>query len=1833
MKDSGQAKPGSYPKPSGVNEDTSQENVRTLASTKYFDDWSGRGAWSIVIANRAVGNLRQIRKGDGHVFRMISKKIQDLSQGFFSDDNHKRLVGLNSEVPIYEAKVSRDLRIVYQIDLDTDVEAKMDNRLWSLVSNYHATRRGKEYRRRCSFRETPRALGINVTLPAQFPHEEGIEVPIEPQPGQSAGVDSDIKEEDLSAVRSLVASEKFIIMSKSLVKSIVDDLDGGHIFQVSPKEKEVIYYNSACFVLGRSGTGKTTCIVFKMLGIEKMFEWAEEGRPRQVFITQSPELAQRVQDYYQALVQTDSNQSARSTELATDDNESILADLRDEDVEAFGLPSRYSLLEDKHFPLFLTFDQLCSLLEEDYKFEFGRIARLQASARRFDPKFRVEIDNEPDQSYINERLLPAVLTMDKIKENKHASVTFEVFAIAYWPHFDQRLTKELDPALVYSEFLGVIEGSEFTLTSQSGVLSRSEYLELSDGNSLLTSQRDKIYTLYESYRKARGQLGGYDAAERTHALIVATQDGKRLPGPKIDAIYVDEAQDNLLIDTKLMRNLSNNPHGILMAGDTAQTISAGSSFRFEDLKAFSWRLEAQDEAVRAKRRKPIHPTLFHLSVNYRSHGGIVECASAIVELVSDLFPNSIDKLEKEAGLIGGPRPTFFSGWERSNIPIDQFLRDQEDVKIDFGANQVILVRNDAARNALRSQVGDIGLVLTLYESKGLEFNDVLLYNFFEDSVASDTTWRIVLNGLNCNKFGPLPQFDEVRHAVICSELKNLYVGLTRARNHCWILDVSERAEPMKAFWTERNLIEKCGPGDPIPQLSASSSESEWAERGRTLFERQLYTQAVLCFERAGLPLERDISAAYETRKQARLLQATKSNDRESRTTFRQAAEEFLECGKTTTFKQQISCYLRAADCYVQAEEWKLAAEVFILAREFGMAAKNFRHAGCFAEAVDTIKAHQEEIPENVAEEIIKVARLEYLRTDQYDQAEELFDDLDEQLDCMEDFGLESGRIQVLELHQRHEEATEAAVEAAFKEGNIVEGVRLLQSSEDPELRNQAVEKALGGLWILFPLSRQVGAVESPAADALFQYLSISEPGMLADSEETHQLEVFRIIHAGDLARIGSLAQSHGILASDSPYRSTLSLLCFPRSSGMLIPSEKWSIQHFINTAKLTWKYVTQLFLFARTLDISELSSQRLLGIEPAEHRHSATGSSEDAIVSSGFRIYSTSPLFGLLQQREASDQITTSNHALGLTSSTATESVTRELALNAVYSLLNADIFRVHEAASSSFQALYPCLDYVFENCKRSDCRRQHVNSLQASETERQVSFNLRTRALIMQVHLVDKYYAQTRQEEAERRKLRRIWAHKMYEALMPLFPPLGGFQCVDGAIIPELDNGARLISEWCHQALFELDPHYGAEDKFLSSVLASLDLAFRIDGKRFATYVGDLHSSRLIKPRRDLMISNTRFRSHHSFHSIVHDFVDFYRRKSDDAIRRVIQATRHVVLNNLAIEANLLVHLLEFIGREIIVHQRTRLRGISGVFDDLVVPQSWALDLVKRAPMVTQRGVELKELMDYLGTLYRALEILREYHPLRPSSFFSFSGRGSLNLQGRGILMLRICRIIVLVANNTGFALAMQETARLNVSRALTGPEGVHHSLCERILRNSSWADLEDIVIRCPLNCGPDRLVRLYLRKNTSLPQPRSNNFIRLIVYSKASELNQLLSLISSIQRTQPSLNPQAETFNPSHPSQSSTTNQTIASNTARNLESEEGDTTGLMQTGQQATPFNAPETHLESMHILTFNEIEAGRKILFVYRQHVLRKQARLRAAVATIWLPGASFVEGLL
>jgi superfamily I DNA/RNA helicase len=67
------------------------------------------------------------------------------------------------------------------------------------------------------------------------------------------------------------------------------------------------------------------------------------------------------------------------------------------------------------------------------------------------------------------------------------------------------------------------------------------------------------------------------------------------------------------------------------------------------------------------------------------------------------------------------------------VPVDASSKDEEAETTSFGEERVILVRDEQARLELQATLGDSALVLTILQSKGMEFNDVFLYDFFTAS--------------------------------------------------------------------------------------------------------------------------------------------------------------------------------------------------------------------------------------------------------------------------------------------------------------------------------------------------------------------------------------------------------------------------------------------------------------------------------------------------------------------------------------------------------------------------------------------------------------------------------------------------------------------------------------------------------------------------------------------------------------------------------------------------------------------------------------------------------------------------------------------------------------------------------------------------------------------------------------------------------------------------------------------------------------------------------------------------------------------------------------------
>jgi len=352
-------------------------------------------------------------------------------------------------------------------------------------------------------------------------------------------------------------------------------------------------------------------------------------------------------------------------------------------------------------------------------------------------------------------------------------------------------------------------------------------------------------------------------------------------GCAIDKLYADEVQDFTQAEVALLVRLCRDPYSLFLCGDSAQTIARGVGFRFKDLRTIWKQLGLGD------RTPPKPKSLLH---NYRSHQGCLRLAAAVVRVIYRLFPNSIDNLPPDAGVLDGPKPVLIEETD-TRLLLKLILGNiRTTAAIEFGAHQVVLVRDDAARRSLPAEL-KLALVLTVYEAKGLEFDDVLLYNFFADSPA-EKEWRVVRGiareaaAADAETSGAVADvsydemagagrreldFDADAHKLLESELKCLYTAITRSRVNVWIFDRDKgRREAMFDAYRGLDLVKVIGDieaeGEAAGVFAKTTTPKEWRKRAFDLRQKASQTSdddldmrcallnvAVQAFESAGEP--------------------------------------------------------------------------------------------------------------------------------------------------------------------------------------------------------------------------------------------------------------------------------------------------------------------------------------------------------------------------------------------------------------------------------------------------------------------------------------------------------------------------------------------------------------------------------------------------------------------------------------------------------------------------------------------------------------------------------------------------------------------------------------------------------------------------------------------------------------------------------------------------------------------------------------------------------------------------------------------------------------------
>ncbi|XP_027747610.1 TPR and ankyrin repeat-containing protein 1 isoform X2 [Empidonax traillii] len=691
----------------------------------------------------------------------------------------------------------------------------------------------------------------------------------------------------------------------------------------------------------------------------------------QIFVTKNPVLCQEVQKNF---IELSKSSKVTSHFKPLEPNIHKLQDVKDE-----------------NFPLFVTSKQLLLLLDAsmpDPFFPRNEDGSLKRIIIGWSPQEDLVIPNWQDED--EEGNLEAEHNEDGGAADAYSResdpwtfVTYDVFAKEIWPKMIKG--KSLyNPALVWKEIKSFLKGSFEALSSFGGKLTEEQYKRLGRKRSPnFREDRSEIYHLFCLYQQILSQGGYFDEEDLLYNLSQRLSKLRELPW-SIHEFYGDEIQDFTQAELALLMKCINDPNAMFLTGDTAQSIMKGVAFRFSDLRSLFHYASKSSTNKKQRVRKP--KRIYQLYQNYRSHSGILRLASGVVDLLQHYFPESFDRLPQDRGLFDGPKPTVLESCSVSDLAILLRGNKRKTQPIEFGAHQVVLVANETAKEKIPEELS-LALVLTIYEAKGLEFDDVLLYNFFTDSEASKE-WKIISSyspdsdvqvGSNLINEIPLEDaagvqkrtpFNVEMYKMLNGELKQLYTAITRARVNLWIFDEDcDKRAPAFKYFIKRKFVEvvKTDENEDLDDsmFAKTSTPEEWIAQGDYYAKHQFWEVAAKCYQKGGAAEKSKLALAHDA---VLKVHAKKSSPREKKMEYMTLAKTYLECGElklslkclyqskefrlcaelckklgkmkdAAVYYQKSQCYKEASGCYEQIEEFDLAIKMYCQEELYEEAAK------------------------------------------------------------------------------------------------------------------------------------------------------------------------------------------------------------------------------------------------------------------------------------------------------------------------------------------------------------------------------------------------------------------------------------------------------------------------------------------------------------------------------------------------------------------------------------------------------------------------------------------------------------------------------------------------------------------------------------------------------------------------------------------------------------------------------------------------------------------------------------------------------------------------------
>ncbi len=326
-----------------------------------------------------------------------------------------------------------------------------------------------------------------------------------------------------------------------------------------------------------------------------------------------------------------------------------------------------------------------------------------------------------------------------------------------------------DAHQLFEEFKGVITGPA-DLTSNAPYLNRDEYLALGVKQSIFSQEeRENVYDLFSKYLETMKQQGFFDSNILSHEYLTVVE-------PRYDFIVMDEVQDLTNIQMQLILKSLREPSGFILCGDSNQIVHP-NFFSWSKVKSFFYQ---------QKNTTPQTDLIRILNTNYRNSPEITEIANRVLKIKSARF-GSIDK-----------ESNYLVESNAHNTGEVILLKDSDEIKVELDRKTkqstrfAVIVMHPDDKVAAKIYF-NTPLVFSVQEAKGLEYENIVLYNFTSNEekrfreITRDVAHDDLQQGL---KYARVKNKNDKSLEIYKFHINALYVAITRAVRNIYLIEQS-----------------------------------------------------------------------------------------------------------------------------------------------------------------------------------------------------------------------------------------------------------------------------------------------------------------------------------------------------------------------------------------------------------------------------------------------------------------------------------------------------------------------------------------------------------------------------------------------------------------------------------------------------------------------------------------------------------------------------------------------------------------------------------------------------------------------------------------------------------------------------------------------------------------------------------------------------------------------------------------------------------------------------------------------------------------------------------